>query len=86
MLRSGKLAVARALETWRTRTGALESELRALGPEQVLNRGYAIVRKGADGPVLVSAYETSPGDPLDITLADGKVEAETKTAHSNTQA
>lgn len=85
MLRSGRLAITGAFEAWRARTRALEAELRALGPEQVLGRGYAIVRKGADGPVLVSASETSPGESLEITLAEGKVEAETRVTHPGRQ-
>ena len=81
LLRSAKLALSKVLETYRVRAGALEAELRALGPAQVLGRGYAIVRKGPDGPVLASAADTAPGDPLDITLADGRVEAETRASH-----
>ena len=78
LLRSAKLALGKVLETYRVRAGALDAQLRALGPAQILRRGYAIVRKGPDGPVLASAADTSPGDLLDIALTDGHVEAETK--------
>jgi len=81
LLRTARLALGKVLETYRVRAGALEAELRALGPAQILGRGYAIVRKGPDGPVLASAAETTPGDLLDITLANGRVEAETKAGH-----
>jgi len=81
LLRSARLALGTLLDTYRVKTGALEAELRALGPAQILARGYAVVRRGPDGPVLVSAGDVSPGDPLDITLADGHVEAETRASH-----
>jgi len=77
LLRSARLAAGTLLDTHRVKIGALEAELRALGPTQILRRGYAIVRKGKDGPVLSSVANTSSGDALDITLADGQVEAET---------
>jgi len=83
LLRSARLALGTLLDTYRVKTGALEAELRALGPAQILARGYAVVRRGPDGPVLVSAGDVSPGDPLDITLADGHVEAETRASHPN---
>ncbi|MBM3956447.1 MAG: exodeoxyribonuclease VII large subunit, partial [Gemmatimonadetes bacterium] len=78
LLRSARLALGKLVETCRVRAGALEAQLRALGPAGILGRGYAIVRKGPDGPVLASAADTAPGDPLDITLAKGRVEAETR--------
>jgi len=83
LLRSARLALGTLLDTYRVKTGALEAELRALGPAQILARGYAVVRRGPDGPVLASAGDVSPGDPLDITLADGHVEAETRASHPN---
>jgi len=81
LLRSARLALGTLLDTYRVKAGALEAELRALGPAQILARGYAVVRRGPDGPVLASAGDVSPGDPLDITLADGHVEAETRASH-----
>lgn len=83
LLRSARLALGTLLDTYRVKAGALEAELRALGPAQILARGYAVVRRGPDGPVLASAGDVSPGDPLDITLADGHVEAETRASHPN---
>ncbi|HCP59749.1 MAG TPA: exodeoxyribonuclease VII large subunit, partial [Alistipes obesi] len=41
--------------------------------ERVLRRGFAVVRRG--GEALRSAEGLSPGDRLDITLADGEVQA-----------
>jgi len=81
LLRSARLALGALLDRYRVRARALEAELRALGPADILRRGYAIVRKGPDGPVLTSAADTAPGDQLDITLADGRVEAETRATH-----
>ena len=46
--------------------------LLALGPEEVLERGYSITRS-ASGRVLRSARETQPGERLQVTLARGSL-------------
>lgn len=77
LLRLATSGIERHLEVSRERLRGLEMQLRALGPADILGRGYAIVRKAPDGPVVASAAEASPGDLLDLTLADGHIEAET---------
>jgi exodeoxyribonuclease VII large subunit len=76
-LRSARLAVGRLIEGKLAALRTREAALRALGPSRILERGYAIVRL-KDGPVLRSARETKPGDALNIMLASGYVEAETR--------
>jgi exodeoxyribonuclease VII large subunit len=52
----------------------LKVKLEALGPAQILQRGYAIVKlKG--GPVVVESGQVTAGDSLEIRLARGSVEA-----------
>ncbi len=56
----------------------LLAELRAradsFSPQQVLERGFAIVRNTTTGAVLRNPEEAQPGDQLTITLAGGTVQ------------
>ena len=56
----------------RRRFAALCASLHAMSPLAVLSRGYAVAR-AADGTVLRSAAETSPGDEIDVTLGQGSL-------------
>jgi exodeoxyribonuclease VII large subunit len=49
--------------------------LQSLGPEQTLNRGYAIVTD-AQGNVIRDANSKRPGDDISIRLKEGKLTAE----------
>jgi exodeoxyribonuclease VII large subunit len=58
----------------RRRLELLDAHLRQLSPLSVLGRGYAIV-ENAEGHVLRSSSETSPGDRLKILLHRGELAA-----------
>lgn len=60
----------------------VEAELRALGPHNILERGYAIVRD-TDGRVISSASSVKPKDSLELTFADGTVETEARAVTTN---
>jgi exodeoxyribonuclease VII large subunit len=45
--------------------------LSAVGPEKVLARGYAVVRRLADGEVVRSLTQVRAGDPLGVQVSDG---------------
>ncbi len=77
LLRSATLAASRVLDSRKAKLATLEATLAALGPTQILQRGYAVVRL-KDGPVLASSAQAGPGDALTIMLARGVIEAETK--------
>jgi exodeoxyribonuclease VII large subunit len=47
--------------------------LAALGPQATLDRGYAIVRRGADGAVVREPAEAPAGELLAITVARGEL-------------
>jgi exodeoxyribonuclease VII large subunit len=49
----------------------LEKRLHALGPEQVLARGYSITTDAATGQVLRDAAQAVPGQKLKTRLAKG---------------
>ena len=61
------------VERRRARLDQSAARLRALSPRATLERGYAIVRRREE--LLRSAADVSPGDPLEIQLADGRVGA-----------
>lgn len=80
---------ARAQDSWsryitikREGMKRVEAELRALGPHNILERGYAMVR-GTDGRVISSAANIKPKDNLELTFADGTVETEAKAVSTN---
>lgn len=54
------------------RVDSLARQLRAVGPAQVLERGYTVTL-GPDGKAIRSATQARAGDALTTLLADGKV-------------
>ncbi|GAB4319453.1 MAG: exodeoxyribonuclease VII large subunit [Candidatus Sumerlaeia bacterium] len=54
-------------------------QLHALGPDAVLSRGYSIVRRTADGAVVLDAAALSPGDGLQIVFHRGAADARVET-------
>jgi exodeoxyribonuclease VII large subunit len=70
----GRVALARA---------ALEAggaALAVLGPAATLERGYAIVRRGADGAIVRGPEEAPPGSLLRLTVARGEIRARSEEA------
>jgi exodeoxyribonuclease VII large subunit len=59
----------------RERVDAMARFLHAVGPEQVLRRGYSITRKKKGGTILRSTADVRPGDKLVTRFADGEVES-----------
>lgn len=60
------------LERLSAKLTAAEGQLRVLGPESVLARGYSITRR-PDGSVVRRAAEVAAGEVLITRLADGEV-------------
>ena len=50
--------------------------LHAIGPLQVLGRGYALVRLSADGALVRSVGQVSPGADLQVQVSDGSFSAQ----------
>jgi exodeoxyribonuclease VII large subunit len=63
-------AMQRTLDRHDARLIALQQHLQLLDPQQVLARGYSVVRD-AQGGIVVSSERIAPGDKLDITFAQG---------------
>jgi len=60
----------------RERLDGLSGRLTGLSPHGTLARGYAIVRRSDTGAVVRSVQQVTPGDALDIRVADGDFPAE----------
>jgi exodeoxyribonuclease VII large subunit len=63
-------APALAVERKRARLELAAGRLRALSPRATLERGYSIVRTGEE--IVRSAEDVSPGDPVEVEVADGR--------------
>jgi exodeoxyribonuclease VII large subunit len=59
----------------------LARHLTAVGPEQVLKRGYSITTLKKGGKVVRSVNQVQPGDRLVTRLADGEIESTTEDKH-----
>ncbi|NOT20765.1 MAG: exodeoxyribonuclease VII large subunit [Sideroxydans sp.] len=70
-----RLAYARTMEKHRVRLAATQQHLQHLDPNQVLARGYSLVRD-SQGNLLSSSAHLALGDALEITFAQGGVSAQ----------
>jgi exodeoxyribonuclease VII large subunit len=70
-------AMQRALERGDSRLLSMQQHLAHLDPQQVLARGYSLVRD-AEGRIVSSSEQVGLGARLDITLAHGWVKAEVR--------
>lgn len=66
----------RAAELRRARLRGLSAQLAALSPLATLGRGYAVVRRAADGQVLTAPEQAAAGERLLITLRHGDLLAD----------
>jgi exodeoxyribonuclease VII large subunit len=72
-------AAARSLQhrltLQRERLHGLQLRMAALNPAATLARGYAIVRRHADGRIVRHVAQVSPGDRLAVQVSDGAFES-----------
>jgi exodeoxyribonuclease VII large subunit len=66
---------ARRLAAARATLSATSAALAVLGPQATLDRGYAIVRRAADGTIVRDPTDAPPGTSLDLRVARGDVPA-----------
>jgi len=71
--RLARIHPEQALKLRRERLDQLQKRLNALGPEQVLARGYAIAMDEKSGKVLRNAAETVKGQKIRVRLHRGEV-------------
>lgn len=63
------------------RLSGLTHRLRGLDPQGTMKRGYAVVRR-QDGEIVRSVAQVSPGTQIEVTVADGKFDAEVESCVS----
>jgi len=66
-----------AMEVERGRLDALQERLEALSPTSTLRRGYSLALDGR-GELVTSVSRLSPGDPVELVMADGRVDTRTE--------
>ena len=69
-------AALHTMEVQRLRLHALDGRLVSLSPQSALGRGFAIVTRAADGAVVRSLRQVSPGDTIHVQVSDGSLAAE----------
>ncbi len=73
-----KKYMQKALESlkieYRNRLSLLAARLDSLSPLSSLARGYCIVRSEKDDTLIKSIYSVSPGDRIEISMTDGKLD------------
>jgi exodeoxyribonuclease VII large subunit len=67
-------STAHRLALQRARLNGLQQRLAALNPAATLARGYAIVRRRADGRVVTRVAQVTTGDGVTIQVSDGTFE------------
>ena len=75
-LRSARQMLMHMLRLNSERTQGLRLRLDSLSPRDTLRRGYAIVQRTDDSSVISEHTQASAGDPINITLTNGIIEAE----------
>lgn len=81
--RSLRGALVARLQAQRARLQSCSRALDAVSPLATLGRGYALVRRQADGRPLTDASQTAPGERLDIRLAQGQLDAQVESVRSD---
>ena len=76
-------ALPRVVGAQRDKVAALQRHLDAIGPAQVLKRGYTYTT-GDDGQVLRSADDAKTQDKLTTVFADGKVQSQVQVGRGDT--
>ena len=76
LLRSAATHLRHAVGLSTERLDGLRLRLETLSPKDTLRRGYAIVQKGEDGPVVTGSSQVAVGDGLNITLGQGALDAD----------
>ena len=76
-------SMGHGLEKRRAQLQSLNRALAAVGPQQTLDRGYAIVSRQRDGKVLRDATHIEPGERIDARLAQGCLEGTVRARRSS---
>jgi exodeoxyribonuclease VII large subunit len=75
LLSKARTLLTHGLEVSSQKSEGLRLRLESLSPLDTLRRGYAIVQSKQDGSVVSDAEQVDVGDPLNITVGRGALEA-----------
>ncbi len=78
------IRASQRIEHLRQQLALLASQLHALGPNQVLQRGYSLSYRG-DGTLITKAAQLRPGDAMQVRFQDGTASTEVKTVSGEQQ-
>jgi exodeoxyribonuclease VII large subunit len=70
---SGQLA--HRIELRRAQLAGVGAQLAALNPLATLGRGYAVVRRAADGQIITDPAQVAPGAEIILTVRGGEIDA-----------
>jgi exodeoxyribonuclease VII large subunit len=70
---SGQLA--HRIELRRAQLTGVSAQLAALNPLATLGRGYAVVRRAADGQIITDPAQAAPGAEIILTVRGGEIDA-----------
>ena len=70
-----ELNLRHSFELNRSKVNALSSRLKVMNPQQILERGYAIVSRDADGAIVSGVGQTRAGELLQVRVKDGTFSA-----------
>jgi exodeoxyribonuclease VII large subunit len=76
MLRRVSERMTHTIELRRARLQGLTEQLAMLSPAATLRRGYAVVRRAADGQIVKRADQVQAGERLTLTLPEGQLTVE----------
>ena len=79
LIRRLEAGMAHSLQLGQARQHGLQQRLRALNPQAVLQRGYAIVTTQS-GEIVHSTRQAHPGDALSVQVSDGEFPARVESA------
>lgn len=82
LIHRSETAIIRLLEWRKERVDNMEILINGLGPKQIMNRGYSIVRQ-SNGNIVKRFDSVSMGDSLEISLYSGSIEAEVKRSENS---
>jgi exodeoxyribonuclease VII large subunit len=85
LLRRVNERVSAVRELRRVRLQGLAEQLAMLSPEATLRRGYAVVRRAADGQIITRADQAQAGEQLVLTLPQGQLTVEVVEPQSKNQ-
>jgi len=71
-------ATRQNLQNQRQSLALLQSRLHSASPQAILERGYALVHREADGKRLTSSQDAAPGTSIIVQLQDGQLAARVK--------